>query len=64
MGSPVSTIKPLQMIQNAAARLIFNQPKRTHVTPLFRSLRWLPIAARIRFKALSLAHPCNSTAPA
>uniref|UniRef100_A0A7N6C3H8 Phosphatidylserine synthase n=1 Tax=Anabas testudineus TaxID=64144 RepID=A0A7N6C3H8_ANATE len=52
------------MIQNAAARLIFNQPKRSHVTPLFRSLHWLPVAARIRFKALSLAYRVvNSTAP-
>ncbi|XP_067379202.1 uncharacterized protein [Channa argus] len=65
MGLPISTIKPLQMIQNAAARLIFNQPKKTHVTPLFRSLHWLPVAARIRFKALSLAYRLvNSTAPA
>ncbi|KAK2904419.1 hypothetical protein Q8A73_011076 [Channa argus] len=65
MGLPISTIKPLQMIQNAAARLIFNQPNKTHVTPLFRSLHWLPVAARIRFKALSLAYRVvNSTAPA
>ncbi len=48
-GLPASSIKPLQLIQNAAARLIFNEPKRTHVTPLFISLHWLPIAARIKF---------------
>ncbi|KAI2645125.1 putative RNA-directed DNA polymerase from transposon BS [Labeo rohita] len=29
-GLPSCTIKPLQMIQNAAARLVFNEPKRTH----------------------------------
>uniref|UniRef100_A0A3Q1JKY8 Reverse transcriptase domain-containing protein n=1 Tax=Anabas testudineus TaxID=64144 RepID=A0A3Q1JKY8_ANATE len=64
MGLPASTTKPLQMIQNAAARLIFNQPRRSHVTPLFRSLHWLPVVARIRFKALSLAYRVvNSTAP-
>ncbi len=34
---PSCTIKPLQMIQHAAARLVFNEPKRTHVTPLFIS---------------------------
>ncbi len=33
-GLPDSSIKPVQLIQNAAARLIFNEPKRTHVTPL------------------------------
>ncbi|KAF4082916.1 hypothetical protein AMELA_G00134090 [Ameiurus melas] len=32
-GLPASSIKPLQMIQNAAAHLVFNQPKTTH-TPL------------------------------
>ncbi len=37
-GLPSNTIKPLQMIQNAAARLVFNEPKRAHVTPLFVSM--------------------------
>ncbi len=31
-GLPVSSIKPLQLIQNAAARFIFNEPKRTHTS--------------------------------
>ncbi|KAI2656683.1 hypothetical protein H4Q32_020662 [Labeo rohita] len=55
-GLPSCTIKPLQMIQNAAARLVFNEPKRAHVTPLFITLHWLPIAARIKFKTLMLAY--------
>ncbi len=55
-GVPSNTIKPLQMIQNAAARLVFNEPKRAHVTPLFVSLHWLPVAARIQFKTLMLAY--------
>ncbi len=55
-GLPASSIRPLQLIQNAAARLIFNEPKRTHVTPLFVNLHWLPIAARIKFKALMFAY--------
>ncbi len=53
---PSNTIKPLQMVQNAAARLVFNEPKRAHVTPLFVSLHWLPVAARIQFKTLMLAY--------
>ncbi len=44
------------MIQNAAARLVFNEPKRAHVTPLFDSLHWLPVAARIKFEKLMLAY--------
>ncbi len=55
-GLPSNTIKPLQMIQNAAARLVFNGPKRAHVTPLFVSLHWLPVAARIKFKTLMIAY--------
>ncbi len=59
-GLPASSIKPLQLIQNAAARLIFNEPKRTHVTPLFINLHWLPIAAHIKFKALMFAYRTTS----
>ncbi len=44
------------MIQNAAARLVFNEPKRAHVTPLFVSLHWLPVAACIQLKTLMLAY--------
>ncbi len=63
-GIPSNTIKPLQMIQNAAARLVFNEPKRAHVTPLFVSLHWLPVAARIQFKTLMLAYrTTTSSAP-
>ncbi len=55
-GPPSNTIKSLQMIQNAVAWLVFNEPKRAHVTPLFISLHWLPVAARITFKTLMLAY--------
>ncbi len=34
-GLQSSTIKPLQMIQNAAARLYFNEPKRARYTSLY-----------------------------
>ncbi|KAJ8411034.1 hypothetical protein AAFF_G00180690 [Aldrovandia affinis] len=32
-GLPASAIRPLQLIQNAAARLIYNLPRHSHVTP-------------------------------
>ncbi len=64
-GLPSNTIKPLQMIQNAAARLVFSEPKRAHVTPLFVSLHWLPVATRIKFKTLMLAYrKTTGSAPA
>ncbi len=33
------------MIQNAAAQLVFSEPKRAHVTPPFISLHWLPVTS-------------------
>ncbi|XP_058500255.1 uncharacterized protein LOC131469275, partial [Solea solea] len=64
-GLPACAIRPLQLIQNAAARLVFNLPKFSHTTPLLRSLHWLPVAARIRFKTLVLAfHATNGSSPA
>uniref|UniRef100_A0AAR2KZX5 Reverse transcriptase domain-containing protein n=1 Tax=Pygocentrus nattereri TaxID=42514 RepID=A0AAR2KZX5_PYGNA len=63
-GLPMRTIRPLQLIQNPAARLVFNLPKFSHVTPLLRSLHWLPVAARIRYKTLMLAYKAkNGPAP-
>ncbi|KAK3555198.1 hypothetical protein QTP86_010480 [Hemibagrus guttatus] len=63
-GLPLNTIRPLQMIQNAAARLVFNLPKFSHTTPLLCSLHWLLVAAHIRFKTLMLAYKAkNGPAP-
>ncbi len=45
-GLSSNTIKPLHMIQNAAARLVFNEPKRAHVTPLFVSRLQLASSSR------------------
>uniref|UniRef100_A0A8C1MLV6 Reverse transcriptase domain-containing protein n=1 Tax=Cyprinus carpio TaxID=7962 RepID=A0A8C1MLV6_CYPCA len=63
-GLPACTIKPLQLIQNAAARVVFNEPKTAHVTPLLIRLHWLPVATRIKFKVLMLAYKTTTgTAP-
>ncbi len=60
-----NTIKPLQMIQNAAARLVFNKPKRAHVTPLFISLHWLRLQLASSSKKLMLAYrTATGSAPA
>ncbi len=55
-GLPACAVKPFQMVQNAAARLVFDLPRRTHVTPLLSDLHWLPVASRIKFKSLMLAY--------
>ncbi len=44
------------MIQNKKAQLVFSEPKRAHVTSLFISLHWLPVAVRIEFKTLMRAY--------
>ncbi len=51
-GLPKCTIKPLQLIQNAAARVVFNEPKKAHVTPFFIRLHWLPIATCMKYMPL------------
>ena len=40
----------LQRLQNAAARLIFNVPRYSHITPVLCALHWLPVKFRIDFK--------------
>ena len=42
-GLPQATIDPLQRVQNAAARLVAGKGTRDHITPVLRSLHWLPI---------------------
>lgn len=44
----------LQNIQNAAARLIKSAKKMDHVTPLLRSLNWLPVQFRVHYKIIVL----------
>ncbi|XP_064198071.1 uncharacterized protein LOC135258535 [Anguilla rostrata] len=64
-GLPASATRPLQLIQNAAARLVFNLPRHSHVTPLLTTLHWLPVIARIKFKTLVLAYQAvKGSAPA
>ena len=49
-GVPQSTLKPLQRVQNAAARLVHQLNVRDHVTPSLIALHWLPIRCRIDYK--------------
>lgn len=57
-GLPSKQISRLQRVQNNAARLIFRKSKRTHVTPLFMKLHWLPVEYRIQYKLATLAFRC------
>ena len=51
-GLPSVHLLKLQRLQNAAARLISNVPRYSHITPVLRSLHWLPVKFRIDFKIL------------
>ena len=55
-GCPKHLLEKLQKVQNTAARLVLKAHKRDHVSPLLRTLHWLPIQARIEYKLLTLCH--------
>lgn len=52
VGLDHSSLRRLQLVQNAAARLLTGTKKRKHITPVLASLHWLPIRFRIDFKVL------------
>ena len=56
VGLPQSHIAPLQRIQNTAARLVKRTRKFERITPIIRSLHWLPVQQRITFKILLLVY--------
>uniref|UniRef100_A0A8C5GQG5 Reverse transcriptase domain-containing protein n=1 Tax=Gouania willdenowi TaxID=441366 RepID=A0A8C5GQG5_GOUWI len=49
-----STLCKLQMVQNAAARLLTGTSRTSHITPILSSLHWLPVNFRIEYKILVL----------
>lgn len=53
-GLPKCQLNKLQRVQNAAARLVFQESKYCRISPLLRSLHWLPVKYRIDFKVLLL----------
>ena len=54
-GLPTVHLGKLQRVQNSAARIICNISRYDHITPVLRSLHWLPIEYRISFKVLIIA---------
>ena len=57
-------LRRLQSVQNAAARFITGTRKYDHITPVLRSLHWLPVRQRIIFKIATLMYRClNGLAP-
>ena len=64
IGCPRKLLRPLQQVQNSAAKLIFKAKRSQHCTPLLKELHWLPIEQRITYKAACLCYQIISgTAP-
>ncbi len=71
-GFPSLHLNRLQVVQNNAARVVTGTRCRDHITPVLRSLHWLPVSERIRYKVLlvtfkvidSVPHPsCSACVP-
>ena len=63
-GLPAYQLNKLQRVQNAAARLIFQETKYCHVRPLLYNMHWLPAEFRIDFTILLLTYKAiNGLAP-
>ena len=63
-GMTKKSIDRLQLVQNAAARVLTKTRMREHITPVLASLHWLPVVFRIDFKILLLVYKAlNGMAP-
>ena len=46
------TINPSQLLRNSAAHLLTKTRKRAPITPVLKSLHWLPVCIQIDFKII------------
>ena len=56
MGLPLRLMRKLQMVQNAAARLLSGVRKFQHISPILAALHWLTIRFCIDFKVLMMTY--------
>src|SRR6476660_3504868 len=65
LGLPEFRLHQLQLVQNAAARLLADLPKYSHISDYMRrELHWLPVADRVQFKIATLVWKATTgTAP-
>jgi len=52
-------LQRLQVVQNAAARLVTGAKRSEHMSPILRDLHWLPVRQRIVFKTAVLVYKCQ-----
>ena len=51
----------MSAVQNSLARAVTRTPKSCHITPVLRSLHWLRINERIKYKLLSVTYKVLTT---
>ena len=56
---PATQLARLQRVQNNAARLVTCTTRWEHITPILKTLHWLPLHAWIKYKILVLVHKCS-----
>jgi hypothetical protein len=65
IGLPKNQIKKLSRVQHAAARLLVGAKKHDEIAPILKTLHWLPIQFRIKFKILLFTYKAlNDQGPA
>ena len=63
-GVPKTLINKLQLVHNAAAKIVVKKRKFDHISNDMKDMHWLPIEARIKYKLLLLTWKClNGLAP-
>ena len=55
-GIPAYLLQRLQRVQNTAARVVTRGRKFDRITPVLKSLHWLPVRLRIQFKTMLLTY--------
>jgi len=61
LNLPAKQTNHLQLVLNSAARAVTKIPKFHHITPILKSLHWLKIIKRIKYKVLSLTYKSLKT---
>jgi len=60
-GAPVGSVQKLQRVQNTAARIVLQTPKRSSVLLMLEQLHWLPVRQRTEYKLAILTYKIRST---
>nr|XP_055058719.1 uncharacterized protein LOC129442564 [Misgurnus anguillicaudatus] len=58
IGIPAKSCQKLQYVQNSAARILMRVRKYDHITPILKTLHWLPVSSRIEYKVTLLTYKC------